>query len=65
MISEEKVLFLTQLILTKKKEVLELERCVNEENEKEFLRTRENLNKICLEINDLLNSFRKESVQNE
>lgn len=59
-IPEDKVLFLTQLILTTKKEIFELESCLNNRNEKEILKIKENLAKLCGEISEVLNSFKKE-----
>jgi hypothetical protein len=59
-IPEDKVLFLTQLILTAKKEIFELESYLSNKNEKEFSRTKDNLNKLCGEISEVLDSFKKE-----
>jgi len=59
-IIEDKILFLTQLILTAKKEIFELEPYLNNGNEKEFLRTKDNLKKLCGEISEVLSSFTKE-----
>ena len=60
MISEEKILFLTQLLLTMKKEILDLENNINNKDEKEFSRVREDAIKLCGEISQTLNSIREE-----
>lgn len=57
-ISEEKVLFLTQLILTTKKEITELEGSLDNGDEREVLKLKENLTKLCEEIASTLNSIR-------
>lgn len=58
-ISEEKILFLTQLIFTTKKEIFELESSLNSGDEKEVTKIKDNLKKLCEEVEHTLNSIQK------
>ena len=54
MIEEEKVLVLSQLVISLKEAVLEMENAINEKNESKFLVVKNSLNKLNKEIKENL-----------